>query len=288
MIVVVHALSSSMARPLNKRQRKEVQAIVRQTISPEWKLFEGRTSLASIDLASQGEGIKVFDSIVEGAGASDRVGDSIRVHRIDCWVVLYKPQAPSQPSPIGVDAIFYRRETDESIEMKSHDSFFDTTLFDGNTVEGPYPMKRDLKLAGIHIKWRKRWRMRGIPVTYDQAYAQLVAPNVPIVRQSVETVAAYVTTGAGAQNVPAHNITVPVPHIRDGDIGSDYHQFHKAFMWRGGGLKVQYSNLLISGTREQNHMYMLFASQNTSGEAIADPTKCPRMAMSWRVYYTDD
>lgn len=277
-----------MARPLNKRQRKEVQAIVRQTISPEWKLFEGRTSLASIDLASQGEGIKVFDSIVEGAGASDRVGDSIRVHRIDFWVVLYKPQCPTQPSPIGVDGIFYRRETDESIEMKTHDSFFDTTLFDGNTVEGPYPMKRDLKLAGVHVKWRKRWRLRGVPIVYQDAYVHFPPTVVPAVGRNALSDTGYTSTGAGAQTVPAHSIYQPVTHCRDGDIGSDYHQFHKAFTWRGGGLKVQYSNLLISGTREQNHCYMLFAAQNASGEALADPTKCPRMACSWRVYYTDD
>lgn len=277
-----------MARPLNKRQRKEVRGLIRAAISPEWKVLELKQALAPVDLESSGAGIKLFDNITQGVGASNRIGDTIRVKRIDCWFFAAKPQAPSRPSPCGLQAILYRRESDESVETKTMAAHFDQTIGIGNFIDGAYPKKRDLQIGGSHIKWMKRMRLRGLPLAYDHYY-EFELLGVPAVDPAVFRVPLVNTTGAGAQSIPAHAVGWSVPHIKDADIGRDFVQFYKRWTWGGAGLKVQYQDLLFAGSREKNQMYLQVASQSASGEAALNGgVTCPRYGFTMRIYFVDD
>jgi len=276
-----------MARPLSKRQRKEVHAIVRSAISPEWKLCEGKSVIHSFDEESEGSGTDITATVVQGVGASNRVGNQIRVKRLDIWYSLFKAQCPAIPSPHLAAAVLYRTETGASYHPTIMKDLFDTALYN-RYLAGPSPKIRDNAAQGCHLKWMRRFRLRALPSVYSYSNHFDGAPTTPSVWVNKETVQHQVTTGAGAQDIPAHDVYFPVPHIKDSDIGVDYVSAHKSFSFGGAGLKVQYEDAGLVGTVDENHLFLLFAASNAGTEAASDPTKCPRLAFSYRLWYTDD
>lgn len=281
-----------MARPLSKRQRKEVHSIVRSAISPEWKLCEGKSVIHSFDEESEGSGTDITATVIQGVGASNRIGNQIRVKRLDLWASVFKAQCPAVASPHPSAALLYRAETGASYHPTIMKDLFDTALYN-RYLQGPSPKIRDNAAQGCHIKWMKRFRTRGCPNVYSNAGLFKSAPTTPVVAGVADSVRQHNYTGTiGADAVAmtelVHDVDVHVPHTKDSDVGFDFISFHKAFTFGGAGLKVQYEDAGLVGTVDENHLFLVFAASNAGTEAASDPTKCPRVQFSYRLWYTDD
>lgn len=169
---------------------------------------------------------------------------------------------------------------------------FDTALYN-RYLAGPSPKVRDNAAQGCHLKWMKRFRLRACPSVYDSSNWFHDPATTPSVESTHVHQGIHVWNGsfggtAISMTEPVKDNAFPVPHIKDADIGLDYVSQHKAFTFGGAGLKVQYEDAGLIGTVDENHLFLLFASSNAGTEATSAPTKCPRLAFSYRLWYTDD
>lgn len=273
-----------MARPLNKRQRAEVQSIVRSAISPEWKVYQRRENSVYLDFSSMGPGYLITGNIAQGLGASDRIGDQIRIKRIDFWLIVESAQDPIDRGPIACAALVYRRQNELASYLGTFGSAFDLTLVsDPWFYWAPTPQIRDLAERGIHISKLKRWKMMGLQ---DQA-VKVGDTSVSAWRTPGEAAATFAFnstgTGAGTGSIDAHALIIPRQE-RDYDVGSKYRLVRWTMKYPGAGLRVTYANAALSITAE-NMLYVILGAETSNAHTNAQK---PNARLAYRIYFTDD
>lgn len=277
---------------LSKRQRKEVDERIRSLIAPEWKVEQGNHAITYITRTNDGGGDDLFASITQGVGASNRIGDSIRVHRIDIWAHWYAPWEPPFPECWGVE-LFYRDGTEAGGALPSSvGAFYDSTLTPGSSTVwfGPCPKKLDLKERGWHIKKINRFKLLGAALTDEKGWD---SKDAAIQNFQAESRTVVGTDAAGLialADVPAFaglpgGVAAHPAQPFTGRYMNHYRGIHKhSFSFPNGGLKVDFVNAAL-GLAAKNHIYYMKTSNTNDGSPNENS---PQLYWSHRVWFTDD
>lgn len=291
--VSVYAVQASFMAHLSKRQRRETLSIVERAIAPEWKVLTYRGTGGTYTQSSNLAGQDIFSPIAQGVGESNRIGNTIRVRRIQFWVRIICPKVPQYKGSIPTAVCVYRRESGaSSTPSTGYKDFFDESVL-GASVEKYYystPRKRDLEDRGVHIVKIFRHRLFGCPILIKRA-TDLEANNLPI---PSDRGLAATASGTLYNMAPAavntwvadpgsRFVDIPYP-IESKEVGKFevYKTWHQSY--GGGGLKVGYADA-TTAVLDSNHQYIMFSSAVGDGQP-AD--YCPSYEVAWRVWFTDD
>jgi hypothetical protein len=269
---------------LSKRQRRQVRAEISRAISPEWKLLERKEADIFLDVSSNGPGFLITSNITPGTGASNRIGDKIRIKRIEFWISTYSPSNPNHRGPIPCALLLYRRESTLTNYLGSIGALFDTALVPAPGYwEGRAPQVRDMPSRGIHVRKLRRWKMMGLP---DRAV--YVADTVSAISRTVGiesgvldwTTTNPAGTSSGVQG--AQNMVLP-RQMKDSHVGHHYLMQRITVIYPGSGLEVGYENAGL-GEIDTNQLYFLIGASvdNANG-----PTNKPTCSVAYRIYFTD-
>jgi len=281
--VSVYAVQASlMARALSKRQRTEVRKIVHQEIQPEWKCIQGALGPSPVDISSNGIGYSLFGGIAQSVDADGRVGNEIRVHRIDVWFFWVAPKTPNNPEWTAVGERFLRVKDSNGVKPTNSSSPYDLSIYT-QFMNGPAPELQERKF-NENVKFHKahKHRLAGVPVVTDTVWYQQGALSVfdadrhPIV----------VTTGPGSQTIPAYSTSLYRPMVSPKYPAQLYKKMSLVYR-KNGGLKVTFTDANVTGASDKNHVYWQTWAQLGAGFAGSSPTLCPYITAGYRVWFSD-
>lgn len=299
-----------MARPLNKRQRKEVQSIVSAAISPEWKRYQGTIETKSFDETSAGAGHDLVAEIAPGTGSNDRLGRKIRVKRIEIWGdVVAPPQGTQVPYTAVVSAVYrVKNGTVGAAVVDNLREFYDVAAANRFVyTSAPTVASEDIKF-NHHIYRIKRFRMLGATQVSGAGY-NLASAGLVNIASTVSAHAQNQTTGGGNNGTflftagslapnegvfNAPNTTVAQHTVfsqimqPDKNIGTSLQYFKHVIKFGGRGLLVGYEDTDFEGSFKQNHIIWNYASSLAEGVQTATPLYCPGVSAVFRVWFTDD
>lgn len=301
-----------MARPLSKRQRKEVQSIVSAAVSPEWKRYQGIIENKSFDQTSAGVGHDLVAEIAAGTGSNDRLGRKIRVKRVEIWGTCVAPPTPTQVPYTGVVSCVYRIKNSSvgAAVVDSLSEFFDPVTADRFTYTSA-PTEASEAITFNHKIYRiKRFRMIGatqlanygyLLASAGIGYPSLAVPTVETKQQTgAGTLGTFsVTAGslAGNEGSYTHGTVVSASHSvgisntieqHDRNIGTSLHFFKHVVKFGGKGLLVGYEDTDFEGSYKQNHIIWNYASSLAPGTLEDHISWCPAMSCAFRVWFTDE
>lgn len=284
-----------MARPLNKRQRKEVRQILHAAFPSEWKLLELKQGELPVDIDSNGTGTDLVASITQGTGASNRIGNSIRLKRLEIYYTWRSPTAPKLRSPIRCGNLIYRRQNTAVTFLGAMAGAWETALVPSPFfLYGPAPMIRDLESRGINIRRMRRHRVMGEPDEIQVMKDRLLGVNGN--PQAVGEAASLAATAAGGGGRVGFDTILGTPgtfdlHLpmqqRDRDCGEKLELHRLVMKWPGAGLLVTFADASLSIV-DANHLYYLVSSEVGSGIASVRPEECPFHSMGMRLWFTDE
>lgn len=278
---------------LSKRQRRETLSIVERAIAPEWKVITYRGAGGTYTQSSNGGGQDIFSPISQGVGESNRLGNSIRVRRIQYWIRLVAPKTPQYKGSIPSAVCIYRRQTSAGFyPTGGFGDLFDTSVVGAGT-EKYYmstPRKRDLPDRGLFIIKIHRHRLFGSPILIKRATdLESNAISVPSDRGQAASGngtlynTAPAVTGTWVSDPGNRYVDIPYP-VESKEVG----KFEVFKTWSqtygGGGLKVTYADATLA-VLDANHQYIMFSSAVSDGQP-AD--LCPSYEVAWRIWFTDD
>jgi len=271
-----------MARPLSKRQRTQVRTIVRQEIQPEWKCIQGTIGPTAHDISSNGIGYGLFAGIAQSVDADGRIGNEIRVHRVDVWYYWVAPQHPANPEWTACGNRFIRVKDSNGVKPTNSSSPYDLSIYT-QFMNGPAPELQHRKF-NENCKFYKphKHRVAGLPVVSDTVWHTQSA-NYEDAELKVPVV---VTTGAGAQTIPAHDIATRMYFVPPKYPAQIYRKMSLVFR-KNGGLKVTYTDANVTGASDLNHLYWQCWSQLGAGFASGSATQCPTITAGYRVWFSD-
>lgn len=296
--VALNALSPSMAKSLSKRQRKEVTRIVRQTISPEWKVTEFKAGPAPIDIANNLTGWDLTSYVAQGLGASNRIGDQIRVKRIELYYSWNTPVDARVQSPIRCGNLIYRRQNDAALYLTQMSDAWELSLVPlPYFLYGPTPMKRDLETRGVFIRKMRRHRVKALSPGATRVWrrdlqlsnlAQIEGLGASATGTYTGTSGAPPAADVGTWTADPGDFTFIGPdQQRDYDCGFMYERFRLTLKFPGDGLLVTFANTALEIVNS-NHLYYMVAASLPSGLAAASPLQCPNHEFAMRLWFTDD
>jgi len=280
---------------LSKGERREVERIVRQAISPEWKLLtQIHVSNQPVDATSDAKGSDIFAGITPGVGDNNRIGDSIRVKRIEIIYVVHAPATPQFNGHIPCVALAHRAASSAvTLPANIPDLFDQTVMATPLMFYGPTFMKRDWWERGIYIRKLKRFKMRGTQRQASQVYnpadgsylvPQLSGQNGTQLGIVNNMVPAQIESYVG--NPGLFHATV-LEHQPDGEVGNSRVQFKQTIVYGGNGLHVTFAD----GTGaiiDTNRVYAMLGCGVASGTAGPGANFCPRFSRYTRVWFTDE
>lgn len=271
-----------MAKPLSKRQRTQVRQIVRQEISPEWKLSQTSTAIRPIDVDSNGTGYNLFANIAQGIGPDDRVGRKVKVHRIDIWQSIAAASEPQLNSWQPFCVQLYKRKTNLGNSPNALLDRFDLSMYQ-YALYGPSPQLAEKKFQeNIKFYKFKRYRMAGLSMVQYNAYLKSTGAVI-----ASETTESKFTTATIVQDFPQHlHYTQVADQLRESEKGCQQKYLRHSLVFRNG-LNVGFVDAAITGSYEENHIFFQCAAAANSGWAVSHPEYCPKTQVAWRVWFTD-
>jgi len=299
-----------MARPLNKRQRKEVHSIVNAAVSPEWKRYQGTIENKSFDETSAGAGHDLVAEIAPGTGSNDRIGRRIRVKRIEIWATCVgSPQATQCPYTSVVSCVYrVKNSTVGSAVVDTLREFFDPVAANRYVYSSAPTEASEAIRFNHHIYRMKRFRMIGAATVSGAGY-NLSSAGLVNIAQSVAAYNEAQATGSGTLGtfaVTAGSLTgnsgdataATTTHAQhlvyqqiaqpEKNVGTSLHFFKHVVKFGGRGLLVGYEDSDFEGSYKQNHLVWNYASSLAEGVQTSNPLYCPGMSAVFRVWFTDD
>lgn len=275
-----------------------VRKIVRQELPrPEWKCYQAAESAAATVLGSAWTISDLTANITQGVTASDRLGRSIRVHRIDLWAEFRAPDEP-QTGEVQVTAGFLRNERAPGSSTDPTTLTFDTcydayarnssTWGDGLDPRlGKAPPRIDLaSTLGWHLFDIRRLQLRAAPRSYDVSIASSGDPLYGATTTTTEQFTGT-QTQQNAGNVSAITL-IKDTHAMGGTVTRIRKRvvFHKRYPNKG--LYVDYSDSTdadVVQNLKSNHIYWFAVSNVANGaSALAKPS----VYYAYRIWFTDE
>lgn len=271
-----------MAKPLSKRQRTQVRAIVHQEIQPEWKCIQGAIGPTPHDISSNGIGYGLFAGIAQSVDADGRIGNEIRVHRIDVWYFWVAPSAPTNPEWTAAGNRFIRVKDSNGVKPTNSSSPYDLSIYT-QFMNGPAPELQERKFnENCKFYKIKKHRLAGLPVMSDTVWHEQIGNY----ENSELKVPVVVTTGTGAQNIPAHSIATRAVFVTPRYPAQIYRKMSLVFR-KNGGLKVTFTDANVTGASDKNHIYWQCFAQLGVGFAGTYAAGCPHVTAGYRVWFSD-
>lgn len=282
---------------LSKRQRRETLSIVERAIAPEWKVLTYRGTGGAYTQSSDGPGQDIFAPITQGVGESNRIGNEIRIRRVQFWVRLVSPIIPLFKGSIPSAVCVYRKESAASANPAGgFGDFFDTSVVGGGSSGAEKyfmstPRKRDLEDRGLHIIKIMRHRLFGSPIICsrigDLEHNQLVVPYDVGNGGTQAGTLTEVTSGNQSLysgNPGGHSFYNVLHPVEGKEVGK--YEVYKTWhhVYGGGGLKVGFADATLA-VLDTNHQFIMFSSAVSNG-AVADAK--PSYEVAWRIWFTDN
>nr|AOV86324.1 hypothetical capsid protein [uncultured virus] len=271
-----------MAKSLSKRQRTQVRQIIHQEIRPEWKCIQGAIGPTPHDISSNGIGYSLFQGIAQSVDADGRVGNEIRVHRVDVWYFWVAPVTPENPEWTACGNRFLRVKDSNGVKPTNSSSPYDLSIYT-QYMNGPAPELQERKFdENVKFHKPKKHRLAGLPVVSGTVWAQQAQNDV----DDILAVPQVITTGTGSQTIPAHNILKFQPLVTPKYPAQIYRK--QSIVYRkNGGLKVTYTDANVTGASDKNHVYWQCWAQLGAGFAGSSGAKCPTVTAGYRVWFSD-
>lgn len=284
-----------MARPLNKRQRKEVRQIIHQTFPVEWKVYELKQGELPVDIDSNGSGTDLAALITQGVGASNRLGNSIRIRRLEIYYTWRSPVKPLLRSPIRCGNLVYRRQNATTTFLGAMAGAWETSLLPSPFfLYGAAPMIRDLESRGINIRRMRRHKVMGEPDELQDLKDRVGGSHrTPGAFGNAGSYAVIATGGGGRVGFdtvvgdPGDFTFQAAVQQRNQDCGEKLELHRIVMKWPGKGLLHTYADPSL-GISDANHLYYLVASEVASGKAGTAPAECPNHQFAMRLWFTDE
>lgn len=278
---------------LSRRERKEVRSEIRRALRPDIKLFQTDIASAFITSTAGGAGTDLFGGIVPGVGEGNRLGDTIRVRRVEVWVAWAAPARPWTRNPVAGD-LFWRSTVPVGGTLPgSSAAFYDPFLAAGaEYLRGPAPPLLDCAERGWHWRHLGKHKLRGCPelncVGYNTALgaqSDIGIPNYNETATTSGTGGPYFTTtyGFGAANNMLGGVAEPGVISRQAEgMVTSVRKYHWTFP--GKGLRVEFANAGLA-TVDQNHLVWIRTSTIIPGSANS---QCPSARGSVRIWFTEN
>lgn len=288
-----------MAKHLSKGEKRDVERLIQKAISPEWKLLtQQHVSNQPVDATSDAKGSDIFAGITQGVGDNNRIGDAIRVRRIEIVYVVDAPSVPQFRGHIPCLALVYRSQNSGTTHLADIPDAYDQSVMATPLMYyGPTFTKRDLWERGIFIRKLRRFKIRGCqrmaPRVWNPETGTFPSPGA--IGQNGTYLGLTATTtppgGAGSFNGNPGNFVISfLEHQPNNEIGQSRVQFKHVITYGGNGLRVTFADGTGAIT-DSNRVFAMLGCGVPSGTATgggAVPANCPHFSRYARVWFTDE
>lgn len=278
---------------LSRRERKEVRAEIARALRPDVKLYQADLAGAYVTSTSAGAGTDLLAGIVPGTGEGNRLGDSIRVRRVELWVHWQCPIRPWVDDCVAGD-LFWRSTVPVGGTMPgSAAAFYDAALAAGALyLRGPAPPLLESGERGWNFRALEKHKLQSMAVLDSMGYRRAAGIQGDIGYPNGAEVG-LTTGGAGPYNSTSFSycqlnnmvggVADPGNVVRP-SLGPKHVVKKYTMSWPGKGLKVQYTNAGL-GTIDENHIVYIPCSTIIPGSANS---QCPYVRASLRVWFTEN